>query len=200
MSLKQAVHFHLEQFPTTPFLFVGSGMSRRYVGLEDWEGILRKFSKLTDRPYEYYRATAGNYLPRVATEIARRLHERWWEDDTFAESRQEFRGDAKTVEFALKIEISRYMESVTERLTTDENLLHEIELLRSAVVDGLITTYWDRLLEMLFPEFSVYIGQDELLFSTPQSIGEIYKIHGCCTRPNSLVLTADDYATPMVTL
>jgi hypothetical protein len=100
-----------------------------------------------------------------------------------------------TVESALKIEISRYMKSVTERVTDKEDLLREIELLRTAVVDGIITTNWDRFLETLFPEFRVYIGQNELLFSTPQSIGEIYKIHGCCSQPNSLVLTADDYRT-----
>ncbi|MBE0697586.1 MAG: SIR2 family protein, partial [Anaerolineaceae bacterium] len=37
------------------------------------------------------------------------------------------------------------------------------------------------------------IGQKELLFSNPQQIGEIYKIHGCSSVPSSLVLTSDDY-------
>lgn len=49
------------------------------------------------------------------------------------------------------------------------------------------------LLEQIFPGYKVYIGQKELLFSNPQQIGEIYKIHGCSTKPASLVLTADDY-------
>lgn len=32
-----------------------------------------------------------------------------------------------------------------------------------------------------------------MLFSNPQSIGEIYKIHGSASVPNSLVLTSEDY-------
>lgn len=48
-------------------------------------------------------------------------------------------------------------------------------------------------MEELFPDYKVYIGQQELLFSNPQSIGEIYKIHGCSSRSRSLVLTNEDY-------
>jgi len=42
MSLQDDLHNHLEQFHTAPFLFVGSGLSRRYLGLEDWDGLLRR--------------------------------------------------------------------------------------------------------------------------------------------------------------
>ena len=57
----------------------------------------------------------------------------------------------------------------------------------------MITTNYDPLLEYIFPEFRVYVGQDEMLFSNPQGIGEIYKIHGSCDLPNTLILTAEDY-------
>ncbi|MCH0561155.1 SIR2 family protein [Streptomyces sp. MUM 16J] len=39
------------------------------------------------------------------------------------------------------------------------------------------------------------MGQDELLFANPQGVGEIYKVHGSCSSPDSLVLTAKDYVT-----
>lgn len=48
-------------------------------------------------------------------------------------------------------------------------------------------------IEQLFPEYKTYIGQEELLFSNPQEIGEIYKIHGCSSSPKSLILTDEDY-------
>lgn len=49
------------------------------------------------------------------------------------------------------------------------------------------------MLEQLFQKFTTYIGQDELLFSSISGIGEIYKIHGSVTKPDSLILTSRDY-------
>jgi hypothetical protein len=48
-------------------------------------------------------------------------------------------------------------------------------------VDGIITTNWGLFIEQIFPDYKPYIGQKELLFSNPQQIAEIYKIHGCCS-------------------
>lgn len=53
----------------------------------------------------------------------------------------------------------------------------EIAALKKIVIDGIITTNWDLLLEQIFEEqeMQVYIGQKELLFSHPLEINEIYK-------------------------
>lgn len=74
-------------------------------------------------------------------------------------------------------------------------LEEELKVLISekTIIDGVITTNWDLLLENLFPMYKVYVGQSNLLFSNPQKIAEIYKIHGCSSDPKSLVLTKDDY-------
>ena len=61
------------------------------------------------------------------------------------------------------------------------------------VLDGIITTNWDDTAERVLPQFTSYIGQEQLIFSSTYSVGEIYKIHGSYRDPKSLVLTEDDY-------
>lgn len=58
---------------------------------------------------------------------------------------------------------------------------------------GIITTNYDEVLENVFKDFSVLIGQDSLLLANSLNIFEIYKIHGCCSKPDSIVLTEKDY-------
>jgi hypothetical protein len=193
MPLQEDLRIHLEQFHTAPFLFVGSGLSRRYLGLEDWEGLLRRFAAMTSRPYEFFRASANGEYPAIATEIARELHGVWWESPSFADSREKYKSDAKTRESGLKIEIARYLEDVSVARVPNDELTRELDSLANATIDGVITTNWDFLLEDIFPGLEVYVGQDELLFSTSHGIGEIYKIHGSGSKPNSLVVTAHDY-------
>lgn len=193
MLLRDELQAHLEIFHTAPFLFVGSGLPRRYLGLEDWEGLLRRFATATGRSYEYYRSSGNGGFPAIATEIARDLHPIWWNSPDFEDSRKKYSSDAKNRESALKIEISRYLENVSSQRIDNPELATELEILSKANIDGIITTNWDLLLEDLFPKFEPFVGQDELLFSASQGIGEIYKIHGSCGKPNSLVLTTKDY-------
>lgn len=178
---------------TVPFLFVGAGLSIRYAQTESWAALLRRFADLTGKPYEYYASTANGHLPTVAALLADEFHELWWNDPTYEQSRSEHADLIVARDSALKLEISRYLASAVDRLPTSGALAQEVELLRSAVIDGIITTNFDPILEHIRPDLHPYVGQDELLFADPQGVGEIYKIHGSCSQPNSLVLTADDY-------
>ena len=168
MSLSDELLAHLKQFPSAPFLFVGSGVSRRYIGLEDWEGLLRRFAALTARPYEYFSSKSDGSLPQTASEIASTFYEIWW-TDLYAESRAEHEGGVLNSESPLKIEVAKYIRSRGTAIPGDSSLKEEIELLRRATIDGIITTNWDQLLEAVFPDFTVYVGQNELLFSNPHA-------------------------------
>ena len=66
------------KFNTTPFLFAGSGITRRYYGLPDWIGLLTYFANKVKKDqfaYQYYENRANisgdtiEKLPVVASYI-----------------------------------------------------------------------------------------------------------------------------------
>lgn len=185
---------HFSKFNTSPFLFIGSGFSRRYMGLPCWEDLLKESCKTLSlsMPYNYYKSNASSELPKVASLMGRDFNNIWWESENFSESRKDFEDKAQTEFSPLKYEISKRIRNA-ENLLVDTHLEKELKLLKKVNIDGIITTNWDCLTERLFPDFDTYIGQEELIFSELFSIGEIYKIHGCISKPNSLVLTEEDY-------
>ena len=182
----------LHDHPSSPFLFVGSGFSQRYLGSPTWEALLRQFA-VGMEPFEYYFATADSKLPRCASLIADDFSKRWWKEDAYARQREDYKQYAKSSSSALKIAVSDYMRKDV-KLQKDSKLTDELNALRTINAEGIITTNWDCLLEGIFQGYKVYIGQQSIVTKTPQNIGEIFKIHGCCTDPNSLVLTDQDYA------
>lgn len=175
-----------------PFLFIGSGFSRRYLNLEDWNSLLKRFSDGL-KPYEYYLASANGDLPTVASLIAEDFHDRWWKDSAYEPSRERNKSKLRDRTSALRVEICNHLNLATAQGFKATAFPEEVAALSKLNVDGIITTNWDGFLEKLFPDYRVYTGQSELLFSNPQSIGEIYKIHGSAQRPSSLVLTRQDY-------
>ena len=70
----------------------------------------------------------------------------------------------------------------------------ELELLQQIQPHAIITTNYDQFLEKVFPQYETVIGQ-KIIEQGYQYIGEIFKIHGCTSDPESLVLTKDDLTT-----
>ncbi|HDX0800798.1 SIR2 family protein [Stenotrophomonas maltophilia] len=175
------------------FLFLGSGFSRRYIGLEDWKGLLQRFCA-PGKKFEYYLSRVDGDYPEAAKLLSVDFNERWWSDPEFEESRAHYGQSVSTSSSALRVEICRYLSSLTDKFPDGVLLGEEVEIVRRLNVDGVITTNWDCFAEHLFPDYKVYVGQGDLLFANPQEVGEIYKIHGGCSDPESLVLTSDDYA------
>jgi hypothetical protein len=192
MSVSDALKEILDRHAAAPFLFVGSGFSRRYLGLEDWIGLLGRFCAPI-REFGYYSAKADGALPLTASYMAADFNEWWWTAVEAEESRKEFAKIVGGRADALKIEICKYIRNFSLEDARSSSFGGEIAILSEMAIDGIITTNWDHLLEEIFPDYRVFVGQEELLFSNPQAIGEIYKIHGSASDPKSLVLTEEDY-------
>ncbi|MDI5499114.1 SIR2 family protein, partial [Salmonella enterica subsp. enterica serovar Montevideo] len=57
-------------------------------------------------------------------------------------------------------------------------------------IGSIITTNYDQLVENIF-DFNPLIGNN-ILLSNPY--GSVYKIHGCVSDPNNIIITGEDYA------
>jgi len=195
-NIKDILSKILCESKAAPILFVGSGMSKRYLGADDWASLLERFSTKLSKEYKFYTSKSGNALPKVATMIAEEFYDIWWSSEAYAEQRKTYENEIKNYDSPLKIEISSYLKNI--QMIEDGALQTEIGLLKEVfkkgVIDTIITTNWDRFLEEeIFTDYDVLIGQDELLASGNIGLEEIHKIHGCVSSPNSLVLTAEDY-------
>jgi hypothetical protein len=198
-KIKEILNIH----DTLPILFVGAGLSRRYLGLENWEGLLRYLAqRISDNEFgfEMYNSMAeastiqiGLYQ-KIAELIGNDFSKEWYINDKFKDIREEYRADIINRVMPIKIEIAKYIKD--NSLNFLEGQKSEVELLKRVEkksIAGVITTNYDLLLENILPRYKTYIGQKELIFSQLQGVGEIYKIHGCCTNPASIVINEDDY-------
>ena len=68
----------------------------------------------------------------------------------------------------------------------------EILALQNVRPHAVITTNYDKFLELIFPEYQPVIGQS-IIQGKQVLFGEIFKIHGCTSDYNSLVFTQSDY-------
>lgn len=184
-----------------PVLFVGSGLTRRYLDTPNWEGLLRKYCI---KPFEYYydkairncRDCQDMLYPKLADYIEEDFNNAWYTKDDFAQSRIDHVDDLKNKISPFKFCIADFFRNSSGNI--QENYLTEIAKLKeigNKNISCIITTNYDLFLENNFgvDHFQAYIGQNELLFSTIFEVAEIYKIHGCCTRPESIVINSYDY-------
>ncbi|MCT6809371.1 MAG: SIR2 family protein [Lysinibacillus fusiformis] len=178
----------VEQIAVSPIFFVGTGLSMRYFNAPSWEGLLREVRESWDRSFDYYLQAYKNGDSYELEKLAEQLCEMYYEK--LSDKELEPNKD-KIYYFKKRITqiIDHYMLSHID--TFDEN--HEIQEFRKTSPSAIITTNYDTFLETMFPDYDVYIGQQSLLSTNLGAVGEIYKIHGCVTDTNSLVITQSDY-------
>lgn len=190
----------MKKFDHLPFLFVGSGISRRYMGLPDWESLLRYFAEKVypknPLALEVFSSSDVNLKwQEVASRIEKEFNHVWLTDKLFEETREEYKDLVRQGISPFKIELAMFFKSAKKQ----KDNLHLIDELACLInvgkrsVAGIITTNYDLLLEDVFSGYNVFVGQEQLLFSETQGIAEIYKIHGCCNHPDSIVINENDY-------
>ena len=208
----------ISSFQQLPYLFVGTGISMRYSHAPSWNELLfgiwkmvnpdkkeRDFNKLKQKiEMEIYsknpefNAEEQKYFvnPILATKIEKQFNDRYYSEDGFdmAIFREEENDDIINNHYnPFKYLVAKQ----TGQMKLDKQLptYRELPFLiqNQNKFAGIITTNYDELLEDIFREFSVLIGQDSLLVANSLNIFEIFKIHGCCSKPDSIILTENDY-------
>jgi hypothetical protein len=208
----------LQKCNALPILFVGTGISRRYLGMDDWLSLLKYLASIVFpenvHAFEHFKQVAISELksnnlikdgiistnilyPKIAGLIDIELGKIYYTDPRFKDSIETYSEDLSSGGSPIKIEVAKYLKEKSKPELLNPEYSEEISLLQEIAktsIAGAITTNYDTFLEMILNnEYKVYIGQDDLLFSSLLEISEIYKIHGSLTNPGSIVLTDDDY-------
>ncbi|MCR0152036.1 SIR2 family protein [Holdemanella porci] len=192
----------IENLDTIPFLFVGSGLSRRYYNLPDWIGLLKvmvdKLNKdsFAFRSYEDRASFESNPYginPKIASLIEEDFNKEWFQNPAIRNLDEIYLEKVEKGCSPFKAEMSYYLK---QKSVLHSNLKDEVTLLNNIAkksIAGIITTNYDLFFETYLSEYKVYIGQQALLFSQLQGIAEVYKIHGSLNDPQSIVINEKDY-------
>lgn len=194
-----------------PIVFIGSGMSRRYLdNFPNWNELLEEYwAKLQgNKSFYWYKRSIKNsselnnkseseknFITNIRT--ASYIQEKF--DDLF------FQGkiivDGLSDEAAFKGNISPFKFDVANRFKTytvkdsmKDELKYFSDFLKKAKV--IVTTNYDPFIENLLEQNNskpnIFVGQKGF-FDPSTDWGELFKIHGCISDPNSIVITEDDY-------
>jgi hypothetical protein len=195
-QIKADISACLSNMSCQPILFAGSGLSRRYFSAPSWDELLAALAKncpLIDKDYAYYKQTLKSPLV-VGKEFAR-LYQQWAWDKGKNQFPAEMFSDAVPEEAYIKYAISQHLAAMTPAelsAIADAALKVELAALPSIKPHAVITTNYDRFLELVFPEYQPVIGQ-QIIQGSQILFGEVFKIHGCVSDYNSLVFTQQDY-------
>jgi|GEM_PF-330988 len=201
-----------------PIIFAGTGLSIRYFSAPSWDGLLKEMAdnySAIDGNFGYWRQTKDP--KEVGKLLAKKYAELAWDRNVPRFNEDEYQDYSKGQDYYLKTEISEYLDGITpnsiDELSEDvidddlslEQAKDEIQALQSIQPHAIITTNYDEFLERIFNDeseradedhegdrYEVVVGE-EILKTQFKTVGEILKIHGSVTSPESLIVTSDDY-------
>ncbi|HBK4620408.1 TPA: SIR2 family protein, partial [Klebsiella michiganensis] len=188
------------QYRNHPVLFIGAGVSLRYLNnSHTWDGLLKYIAFELKGNNEFYLdikaecQVDGKYnYSLIATKLEKAFNQALGEDRNgkFKEINDYFYAEMERENnlSRFKIYISKLVGSLDYREDKKEELA-ELKKIRKNV-GSVITTNYDGLVEDVF-SFEPLVGND-ILLSNPY--GSVYKIHGCIKYPSKIIITEDDYS------
>jgi hypothetical protein len=176
-----------------PVFFLGSGISRRYLGAPNWLELLKAVATTagtTETQFNFLAQKAGGDPAKLGSLLIDVVHEWAWGTG---------RNNFPDTYFSADVDKSIFIKSLCAQhlkqfheLSKEAPHVEELDLLRKSAPHAIITTNFDSLIERIFPDFELVVGEKIIPMSTT-IIGELYKIHGSIEEPESLVLTDADY-------
>lgn len=189
------VQTNLEEMGTQPILFIGSGLSKRYFNAPNWKELLELLKKrcpIIPHGPGYY-LQGGKSLSEIGSIYTEYYREwAWGNQENYP---TDFFSTEIPKDIYIKFEIKKILEEITPRSIDeikDEKIKEEIKILQDIQPHALITTNYDNFLENFFVEYQPIVGQKVLRPDT-MCIGEVFKIHGCVSDINEIILNEEDY-------
>lgn len=194
----KSVFNSIEKSAMLPIIFAGSGVSKRYTTNKfDWKELLiecisqyhhnpkNKYKEYeTDIKYEldFKNINKFSINEGIGTKVERDFNKEYYKGNI---NNLEVYEDQNPLKVFIANKLSKY--------ELDENMKEEIKLfqnLRDKMLT-IITTNYDSFFEdHVFTKHDKTVGQE--IFKKSE-LGTLFKIHGCVTKPNSIVLTSKDY-------
>lgn len=194
-----------------PIVFIGSGISKRYLkDFPNWNDLLKEYWAKIKEPtnfYNYMRTLKSSANLAKESESDKEFHihtltasyiqERF--DDLFYN--EEISISGLTIQTAYEKGISPFKFDIANRFKTYEIKEEYIDELKSfklflSKAKVIVTTNYDPFIENLLEEQdirpSIFVGQKGF-FDQTNDWGELFKIHGDINDPNSIIITEEDY-------
>lgn len=193
----------LVQGKKLPVMFIGSGISKRYINNPDWETLLINvydFMGKSESDFRILRSKVKNNQSNrmigdaelnalVAEEMEKEFNEYFYHSELAEKFYHWIKEDYNPFRKCISHILSK-LDIVKEK----NEEVQRFKELKDKVI-SVYTTNYDTLIEDLFElsKSSTFIGQSQLFNSNSYELSELFKIHGCITEPDNIIITKSDY-------
>ena len=206
MVSKCAVLENLVKHKKMPALFIGTGITKRYLTFcPNWDELLKMLAEkigISDSAFAAQKNKLRNDYPTISRGVLQQKMASYLQNKLLLKIES---GELNPLELFSKEENQccingvDYFKMLVSKLLKyyelNQEKKEELELFKeiSGKISLIFTTNYDSFLEdVVFPKFHVFTEQNQYYFRSA-TYGEIYKIHGSIDNPNSIILCENDY-------